>query len=125
MAPPTAIVTDPSYPVLRSKVFILDRHNPRYKSSVVALSSSLQANPMLSSNSGSQGFLSSTGAQCKALSALSSPFLGEDDDDLWRKTNVLPLRSRSVSLPRAYKCHGPKCKARDHAARSAPWRSID
>ncbi|MBA0630899.1 hypothetical protein Godav_002951 [Gossypium davidsonii] len=109
MAPPTATVTAPSYPklatvaVLRSKVFILNRHNPRYKSSVVTLSSSLQANPMLSSNSGSQGFLSSTGARCKALSALSSPFLGEDDDDLWRKTNVLPLRSRSLSLPRAYK----------------------
>ncbi|TYJ40363.1 hypothetical protein E1A91_A04G135700v1 [Gossypium mustelinum] len=109
MAPPTATLSAPSYPKLAPvpprwpKVSILKRHNPRYKSSVVALSSSLQANPMLSSNCGSQGFLSSTGPRCQALSALSSPFLGEDDDDLWRKTNVLPRRSRSPSFPRACK----------------------
>ncbi|MFQ6623773.1 hypothetical protein Gotur_004170 [Gossypium turneri] len=26
---------------------------------------------------------------------------------------------------RGFKCHGPKCKARDHGTRCAPWRSID
>ncbi|KAA3463655.1 protein TIC 20-IV, chloroplastic-like isoform X1 [Gossypium australe] len=97
------LLLDNMFVLTGPKVSILKRHNPRFKSSVVALSSSLQANPMLLSNSGSQGFLSSTGARCKALSALSSPFLGEDDDDLWRKMNVLPIRSRYPSLPRAYK----------------------
>ncbi|KAH1040176.1 hypothetical protein J1N35_041919 [Gossypium stocksii] len=86
------LLLDNMFVLTRSKdISILKRHNPRNKSSVVALSPSLQANPLLSSNSGSQGFLSSAGARCQALS------------DFRHKTNVLPIRSRSLSLPRAYK----------------------
>lgn len=62
------ILLDNMFVLTRSKDLILNRHNLRYKSSVVALSSSLQANPTLSSNIASQGFLSSTGTLiCIAL----------------------------------------------------------